>query len=57
VLCLLKIKGGPPLSAMIAGSPGIHTATYSTLDEAEQTMGEFISELAPPAAIPSGDCN
>jgi 2'-deoxynucleoside 5'-phosphate N-hydrolase len=57
VLALYRIKEGPPLSAMIAGSPGIYTTTYSTMDEAEQIMGEFISELAPPPAIPSGDCN
>jgi 2'-deoxynucleoside 5'-phosphate N-hydrolase len=57
VLALYRIKEGPPLSAMIAGSPGIYTTTYSTMDEAEQIMEEFISELAPPPAIPSGDGN
>jgi 2'-deoxynucleoside 5'-phosphate N-hydrolase len=46
MLCLYKIKDGPPLSAMIAGSPGIYTATYSTMEEAERIMGEFISEVA-----------
>jgi 2'-deoxynucleoside 5'-phosphate N-hydrolase len=46
VLCLYRIKGGPPLSSMIAGSPGIYTTTYSTMEEAGQIMGEFISEVA-----------
>jgi 2'-deoxynucleoside 5'-phosphate N-hydrolase len=46
ILCLSRSKGGPPLSAMIAGSPGIYNVTYSTLDEAEHMMGEFISEVA-----------
>jgi 2'-deoxynucleoside 5'-phosphate N-hydrolase len=46
VLALYRIKEGPPLSAMIAGSPGIFTTTYSTMEEAEQIMGEFISEVA-----------
>jgi 2'-deoxynucleoside 5'-phosphate N-hydrolase len=31
-----------PLSAMIAGSPGIQTAVYSSLDEARIIMEEFI---------------
>lgn len=46
VLCLYRMKDGPPLSAMIAGSPGIYTTTYSTMEEAERIMGEFISEVA-----------
>jgi 2'-deoxynucleoside 5'-phosphate N-hydrolase len=46
ILCLSRSKGGPPLSAMIAGSPGIYNVTYSSMDEAERLMGEFISEAA-----------
>jgi 2'-deoxynucleoside 5'-phosphate N-hydrolase len=46
VLCLYRIKDGPPLSAMIGGSPGIYTTTYSSLGEAERIMGEFISDVA-----------
>jgi 2'-deoxynucleoside 5'-phosphate N-hydrolase len=46
ILCLCRAKEGPPLSAMIAGSPGIYTTTYASMDEAERIMGEFISDVA-----------
>jgi 2'-deoxynucleoside 5'-phosphate N-hydrolase len=36
------ISAGQPLSAMIAGSPGIQTAAYSSLDEAKAIIEEFI---------------
>jgi len=42
VLCLHRIMPGRTLSAMIAGSPGIQTAAYSSMDEAETIMEEFI---------------
>jgi 2'-deoxynucleoside 5'-phosphate N-hydrolase len=43
VLCLYRtISAGQQLSAMIAGSPGIQTASYSSLDEAKVTVREFI---------------
>jgi hypothetical protein len=42
VLCLHRTISGRPLSAMIAGSPGIQTAAYSCMDEAEIIMGIFI---------------
>jgi nucleoside 2-deoxyribosyltransferase len=42
VLCLYQTTSGRPLSAMIAGSPGIQTVAYSSLDEAKTIMKEFI---------------
>jgi hypothetical protein len=42
VLCLYQATSGRPLSAMIAGSPGIQTVAYSSLDEAKTIMKEFI---------------
>jgi nucleoside 2-deoxyribosyltransferase len=41
-LCLYRIVEGRPLSAMIAGSPGIQTMAYSSMDEAKTIMEEFI---------------
>ena len=46
VLCLHRTISGRPLSAMIAGSPGIQTAAYSSLDEAKTIMEEFIRKTA-----------
>jgi hypothetical protein len=46
VLCLHRTVFGRPLSAMIAGSPGIRMALYSGIDEAETIMGAFIRETA-----------
>jgi len=40
------ISAGQPLSAMIAGSPGIQTAYYSSLDEAKTIIEEFIRKTA-----------
>jgi hypothetical protein len=37
---------GRPLSAMIAGSPGIQTAAYSSLDEARKIIEAFIRKTA-----------
>ena len=42
VLCLHQTISGRPLSAMIAGNPGIQTAVYSSVDEAKIIMEEFI---------------
>jgi hypothetical protein len=42
VLCLHQTISGRPLSAMIAGSPGIQTAAYSSLNDAKTIMQEFI---------------
>ena len=39
VLCLHRSDPGRPLSAMIAGSPGIQTAVYASIDEAKKTPG------------------
>lgn len=46
VLCLHRTISGRTLSAMIAGSPGIQTAVYSSMDEAETIVGKFIRETA-----------
>jgi hypothetical protein len=42
ILCLHQTISGRPLSAMIAGSPGIQTAAYSSLNDAKATIEEFI---------------
>lgn len=44
VLCLYRHMIERPLSAMIAGSPGIITAAYASMDEAETIIRQFISE-------------
>ena len=44
VLCLYRLLPGIHLSAMIAGSPGIQTAVYSSLDEAKKITEEFIKK-------------
>jgi nucleoside 2-deoxyribosyltransferase len=46
VLCLYQTISGRSLSAMIAGSPGIRTAAYSSMDEAKAIIQEFIRETA-----------
>jgi 2'-deoxynucleoside 5'-phosphate N-hydrolase len=43
-LCLYRPMMEKPLSAMIAGSPGIRTAAYASMDEAKKIIQEFISE-------------
>ena len=45
VLCLYRPMPGRPLSAMIAGSPGIRTVEYSTIDEAKRIIATFIQEI------------
>jgi 2'-deoxynucleoside 5'-phosphate N-hydrolase len=42
VLCLYKTEIDQPLSAMIAGNPGIQTAAYSSIDEAEKILACFL---------------
>jgi nucleoside 2-deoxyribosyltransferase len=44
VLCLHQTTSGQQLSAMIAGSPGIQTRAYSSLNEAKTIMKEFIGK-------------
>jgi len=44
VLCLYRPMIKRPLSAMIAGSPGIRTAAYASMDEAKAIIGDFIRE-------------
>ena len=46
LLCLHRIETERPLSAMIAGSHGIQTAAYSSMDEAKRVMEEFIKKIA-----------
>lgn len=46
VLCLYRPLPELHLSAMIAGSPDIQTAVYSSLDEAKTIMEEFIGKTA-----------
>ncbi|MEN6330710.1 MAG: nucleoside 2-deoxyribosyltransferase [Smithella sp.] len=46
VLCLYRPLPELHLSAMIAGSPDIQTAVYSSLDEAKVIMEEFIGKVA-----------
>lgn len=46
VLCLQRLLPNRRLSAMIAGSPDLQTAAYSSLDEAKIIMEEFISKTA-----------
>jgi 2'-deoxynucleoside 5'-phosphate N-hydrolase len=45
VLCLHRAKSGRPLSAMIAGSPAIRTAEYSSVYEAEEIIQAFIAAM------------
>jgi 2'-deoxynucleoside 5'-phosphate N-hydrolase len=44
VLCLYRSESGRTLSAMIAGSPGIQTALYSSIDEAKIILAGFLKE-------------
>ena len=44
VLCFYKSESERPLSAMIAGSPGIRTAPYSCIDEAKRILADFLKE-------------
>jgi len=44
VLCLYRSESGRPLSAMIAGSPGIQTTPYASMDEAKKIMADFLNE-------------
>jgi 2'-deoxynucleoside 5'-phosphate N-hydrolase len=44
ILCLYRPMIDRPLSAMIAGSPGIKTAGYGTFEEAKGLIEDFIRE-------------
>jgi 2'-deoxynucleoside 5'-phosphate N-hydrolase len=46
VLCLYKAESARALSAMIAGSPGIKTAMYGSIDEAKRILAGFLKERA-----------
>jgi nucleoside 2-deoxyribosyltransferase len=43
-LCLYRAESGRRLSAMLAGSPGIQTAAYSSMDEAGRIVESFLKE-------------
>ncbi len=45
ILCLYRPMANRPLSAMIAGSPGIRTAEYGTIDEVKRIIATFIQEI------------
>jgi len=51
VLCLHR-SIGQPLSAMIAGSPGIQTAIYTSLDEAQAIVEKFIKQIVGQFGLP-----
>lgn len=51
VLCLHR-SIGQPLSGMIAGSPGIQTAIYTSLDEAQVIIEKFIKRIAGRTGLP-----
>lgn len=55
VLCLYREIPDRPLSAMIAGCPGIQTAVYSTLEEARALMEPFLRKSAELIALSSGE--
>lgn len=46
VLCLYRPIPECPLSAMIAGSPGIETTAYSDIEEAKRILERFIEKTA-----------
>jgi 2'-deoxynucleoside 5'-phosphate N-hydrolase len=48
VLCLYKSQSGRPLSAMVAGSPGIQTAEYASIDEARSILTGFLKKAPKP---------
>jgi 2'-deoxynucleoside 5'-phosphate N-hydrolase len=45
ILCLYKAEPYRSLSAMIAGSPGIQTAVYASIDDARRILSDFIRKL------------
>ena len=44
VICLYRPDSGRRLSAMVAGSPLVTVHTYSTREEAEQLIDQFLKE-------------
>jgi 2'-deoxynucleoside 5'-phosphate N-hydrolase len=44
ILCLYRSQSERPLSAMVAGSPGIKTAEYDSIDEAKEILAGFLQE-------------
>ena len=56
VLCLYRPVPERPLSAMIAGSPGIETAAYSCIEEARNILNVFIEKTAERIGLSTGGC-
>ncbi|MBP7341050.1 MAG: nucleoside 2-deoxyribosyltransferase [Smithellaceae bacterium] len=52
VLCLYRSVPGRPISAMIAGSPGVAAAAYTSLAEAITIMKEFVRPFAEKGSAP-----
>lgn len=55
VLCLYRPLSGRLLSAMIAGSPGIQTVPYSSMDEAQTILKAFLRKTAEELAVLRGE--
>lgn len=53
VLCLHRPSPDQPLSAMVAGSPGIKAATYADLDEAMKIVEAFLNLQSPDPGSPA----
>ncbi|MBP9012188.1 MAG: nucleoside 2-deoxyribosyltransferase [Smithella sp.] len=54
VLCLYRRQSKKVLSAMIAGSPGIRTVAYSSMDEARSIVEKFIKKAVQKISTSSG---
>lgn len=46
ILCLFRPQSGRKLSAMIAGSPNASVFEYTSLDNAEHAISNFVSNLS-----------
>ncbi|MBN1569521.1 MAG: nucleoside 2-deoxyribosyltransferase [Acidobacteria bacterium] len=60
VLCLYRCDSEHPLSAMIAGSPGIQTALYASIEDAKRILADFLKQVCcngyySPANLSGGD--
>ena len=56
VLCLHRADMGSPISAMVTGSPGIQTVSYSSMDEAEKIIRAFIGKIGAHVSPAAGRC-
>jgi len=53
-LCLYRHPSKNVLSAMIAGSPGIRTVAYTSMDEARSILDEFMKKVVQKKSTSSG---